>query len=65
MNKNKIEFYFTFRFDEKLLLNAGVNLTLLEEEDLRCGGLVLATNLTISTLDKLAEDCVLQKCSFR
>jgi len=40
-------------------------LTELEEEDLRCGGLLLATNLTYNTLNQLAEDCMLQKCSFR
>jgi hypothetical protein len=53
------------RFGEKLLREAGVNLTELEEEDLRCGGLLLATNLTYNTLNQLAEDCMLQKCSFR
>lgn len=53
------------RFGEKLLREAGVNLTELEEEDLRCGGLLLATNLTYNTLKQLAEDCMLQKCSFR
>jgi hypothetical protein len=53
------------RFGEKLLRDAGVNLTELDEEDLRCGGLLLATNLTYNTLNHLAEDCMLQKCSFR
>ncbi|XP_021942576.1 uncharacterized protein LOC110841378 isoform X2 [Zootermopsis nevadensis] len=56
---------FRQRFGEKLLREAGVNLTELEEEDLRCGGLLLATNLTYNTLKQLAEDCMLQKCSFR
>ncbi|PNF26153.1 hypothetical protein B7P43_G04442 [Cryptotermes secundus] len=56
---------FQQRFGEKLLRDAGVNLTELEEEDLRCGGLLLATNLTYNTLNHLAEDCMLQKCSFR
>lgn len=53
------------RFGENLLREAGVNLTELEEQDLRCGGLLLATNLTYNTLKQLAEDCMLQKCSFR
>ncbi|KAJ9586879.1 hypothetical protein L9F63_019523 [Diploptera punctata] len=56
---------FLNRFSERLLLGAGVNVTILEEEDLRCGGFVLATNLTISTLNELAEDCVLQKWNCR
>ena len=45
-------------------MKAGVNVTALEEFDLRCGGLVLATNLTFVKLKDLAADCMLQKCNF-
>jgi hypothetical protein len=56
---------FRQHFSEELLVNAGVNYTALEEEDLRCGGFVVATNLTYKTLKELAADCMLQKCNFR
>jgi MFS_1 like family len=57
---------FKQRFGEKLLWDKGVNVTALEEEDLRCGGLVLRHNMTISDdrLRELAEDCMVQKCKF-
>jgi hypothetical protein len=57
---------FKQRFGEKLLWDKGVNVTALEEEDLRCGGLVLHHNMTISEerLRELAEDCMVQKCAF-
>ncbi|XP_070494972.1 major facilitator superfamily domain-containing protein 6 isoform X2 [Chironomus tepperi] len=57
---------FKQRFGEKLLWDKGVNVTALEEEDLRCGGLVLRHNMTISDdrLRELAEDCMVQKCIF-
>lgn len=57
---------FKQRFGEKLLWDKGVNVTALEEEDLRCGGLVLRHNMTISDdrLRELAEDCMVQKCEF-
>lgn len=57
---------FKQRFGEKLLWDKGVNVTALEEEDLRCGGLVLRHNMTISEdrLKMLAEDCMVQKCEF-
>lgn len=57
---------FKQRFGEKLLWEQGVNVTALEEEDLRCGGLVLSSNMTASNL-KLSEwaaDCMVQRCSF-
>lgn len=54
------------RFNETLLLEAGINITELEENDLRCGGLVNITDLNTSTrLSQQAEDCMLQRCSFR
>ncbi|KAL1115777.1 hypothetical protein AAG570_006067 [Ranatra chinensis] len=56
---------FRQHFSRELLESAGVNFTALEEEDLRCGGFVVATNLTIRTLKELAADCMLQKCIFR
>lgn len=58
---------FKQRFGEKLLWKKGVNVTALEEEDLRCGGLVLKHNITISEerLRELAEDCMVQKCDFK
>lgn len=57
---------FIQRFGEKLLWEKGVNVTQLQEEDLRCGGLVLRHNITISDerLRELAEDCMVQKCEF-
>ncbi|CRK89295.1 CLUMA_CG003054, isoform A [Clunio marinus] len=57
---------FIERFDEKLLWEKGVNVTELEENDLRCGGIVLRHNITISEerLRQLAEDCMVQKCEF-
>lgn len=57
---------FIQRFGEKLLWEKGVNVTALEEDDLRCGGLVLRHNMTISEdrLRELAEDCMVQKCEF-
>lgn len=56
---------FTAHFSQKLMEDAGVNYTALLKEDLRCGGAVLATNLTYKTLTELAADCMLQKCFFR
>ncbi len=58
---------FKQRFGEKLLWLKGVNVTELEEADLRCGGLVLQHNITISQerLKELAEDCMVQKCDFK
>lgn len=56
---------FRQHFDKDLLLSAGINYTDLVESDLRCGGFVMATNLTYKTLKELAADCMLQVCSFR
>lgn len=57
---------FIQRFGEKLLWEKGVNVTELEEADLRCGGIVLRHNITITEerLRELAEDCMVQKCEF-
>lgn len=56
---------FRQHFREDMLIAAGVNFSDLLEEDLRCGGRVVATNLTYSKLNQLAADCMLQKCVFR
>lgn len=59
---------FRSRFDEKLLIASGVNLTALDKEDLRCGGLVTVHNMTKLTqlrLSVLSADCMVQKCNFR
>lgn len=58
---------FKQRFGEKLLWEKGVNVTELEDQDLRCGGLVLKHNMTITEerLRELAEDCMVQKCEFQ
>ncbi|XP_054266161.1 uncharacterized protein LOC128988671 isoform X2 [Macrosteles quadrilineatus] len=60
---------FTQHFSKDLLVKAGVNFAALENEDLRCGGVVLSSNLTIDatykTLKELAADCMVQKCMFR
>lgn len=60
---------FTQHFSKELLVQAGVNYAALENEDLRCGGVVLSSNLTsattYNTLKELAADCMVQKCTFR
>ncbi|CAH0724604.1 unnamed protein product, partial [Brenthis ino] len=59
---------FRSRFGEKLLLAQGVNITALDKEDLRCGGLVMLHNMTKLSqqrLESLAADCMVQKCDFR
>lgn len=59
---------FKQRFGEKLLWSSGVNVTDLEEMDLRCGGLVLSTNMSMISslrLSELAADCMVQRCRFR
>lgn len=56
---------FRQHFTEQVLRTYGVNFSALEEEDLRCGGRVVATNLTYRKLNELAADCMLQKCVFR
>lgn len=59
---------FKQRFGEKLLWDSGVNVTALEEEDLRCGGLVTRSNMSGKynlRLSELAADCIVQKCRFR
>lgn len=63
-NKNHTDFI--TRFGEKLLTDNGVNVTELDENDLRCGGLVMRHNITISEekLKELSEDCMVQKCKF-
>lgn len=57
---------FKQRFGEKLLWEQNVNVTALEEEDLRCGGLVIRHNMTVTEekLKEWAEDCMVQKCQF-
>lgn len=59
---------FRSRFGEKLLIAQGVNITALDKEDLRCGGLVMVHNMTKLSqqrLEMLAADCMVQKCDFR
>ncbi|XP_055295609.1 uncharacterized protein LOC129565133 isoform X3 [Sitodiplosis mosellana] len=59
---------FKQRFGEKLLWDSGVNVTELEDVDLRCGGLVLLTNMSGQSnfrLNELAADCMVQECEFR
>ncbi|XP_068917217.1 major facilitator superfamily domain-containing protein 6-A isoform X2 [Tenebrio molitor] len=54
------------RFKEKLLRRSGVNVTELEDNDLRCGGLVSSAN-DMSTQQRLrnySTDCIVQKCHF-
>lgn len=56
------------RFGEKLLWDNGVNVTALEDSDLRCGGLVLVTNMSGQSnmrLNEMAADCMVQECQFR
>ncbi|KAL4713882.1 hypothetical protein ACJJTC_015536 [Scirpophaga incertulas] len=59
---------FRSRFGEKLLISQGVNITALDKEDLRCGGLVMLHNMTKLSqqrLEILSADCMVQKCDFR
>lgn len=56
---------FRQHFNSDVLVSGGVNFSALLEEDLRCGGRVVATNLTYRKLNELAADCMLQKCTFR
>uniref|UniRef100_A0A182PUW1 Major facilitator superfamily associated domain-containing protein n=1 Tax=Anopheles epiroticus TaxID=199890 RepID=A0A182PUW1_9DIPT len=59
---------FKTRFGVALLWKQGVNVTALEEEDLRCGGLVMTSNMTLNSNLKLSEwaaDCMVQRCRFR
>ncbi|XP_047984965.1 uncharacterized protein LOC125225342 [Leguminivora glycinivorella] len=59
---------FKTRFGEKLLIDQGVNITALDKEDLRCGGLVMLHNMTKLSqqrLEKISRDCIVQKCDFR
>lgn len=56
---------FRQHFNAEVLFSGGVNFTALLDEDLRCGGRVVATNLTYRKLNELAADCMLQKCLFR
>ncbi|XP_014292875.1 major facilitator superfamily domain-containing protein 6 [Halyomorpha halys] len=64
-DENEIVTDFHQHFDRELIIAAGINYTELLESDLRCGGFVMATNLTYNTLKELAADCMLQVCSFR
>ncbi|XP_035775658.1 uncharacterized protein LOC118457866 isoform X1 [Anopheles albimanus] len=59
---------FKTRFGVALLWKQGVNVTALEEEDLRCGGLVLTSNMSLNSnlmLSEWAADCMVQRCRFR
>ncbi|KAL1493310.1 hypothetical protein ABEB36_011388 [Hypothenemus hampei] len=54
------------RFSHKMLQRYGVQTQELDQLDLRCGGVVLGTNLyTTKRLGAMAKDCILQKCQFR
>lgn len=58
---------FKKRFGEKLLWDQGVNVTELEEADLRCGGLVVESNISIAineSYNKRAVECMIQRCQF-
>ncbi|XP_059480405.1 major facilitator superfamily domain-containing protein 6-like [Neocloeon triangulifer] len=56
---------FRARFSDRVLWTAGVNVSALEEEDLRCGGVALASNLSGPAIMRMATVCPLQRCSFR
>lgn len=59
---------FEQRFGAKLLWSSGVNVTELKDQDLRCGGLVLSSNMSLDStirLSELAADCMIQRCRFR
>ncbi|XP_072377023.1 major facilitator superfamily domain-containing protein 6-like [Diabrotica undecimpunctata] len=57
---------FKKRFRLGMLKRHGVDINELETKDLRCGGIVLAANVTTrSLLRNYTDDCILQKCQFR
>lgn len=53
---------FTDRMQVKKLRKSGVNITELEKNDLRCGGVYIAGNLTIFNESK--TNCLIKKCTF-
>lgn len=57
---------FKNRFGKKLFKRFGINITELEQGDLRCGGVVEKTNSTYKNrLKEWSGDCIIQKCNFR
>ncbi|XP_055376388.1 uncharacterized protein LOC129608737 isoform X2 [Condylostylus longicornis] len=54
------------RFGIKLLNKFGVNYTALDDEDVRCGGLITETNKTINRqkLTDATAECIIQRCRF-
>ncbi|XP_071441996.1 uncharacterized protein [Hetaerina americana] len=61
---------FNGRFADKLLEGLGINSTILDEEDLRCGGIVMSSNATKEFLHGMVPSlnrkwCILQRCTFR
>ncbi|KAJ2940630.1 hypothetical protein O0L34_g14735 [Tuta absoluta] len=57
---------FRSRFSEKLLTAQGINVSALDKEDLRCGGMVKLHNMTKLSKERLATfTCMMQKCEFR
>lgn len=59
--------HFKQRFGEKVLIESRVNVTELEELDIRCGGLVSNHNISFTneTIKALAEKCMIQECVFK
>ncbi|CAG9762061.1 unnamed protein product [Ceutorhynchus assimilis] len=54
------------RFNPRLLKRYGVQTQELEGLDLRCGGIVYASNtVTKNRLKIMSKDCIFQKCQFR
>ena len=56
---------FKQRFGVKLLWDAGVNVTALEEEDLRCGGLVIISNMSLHNDLRLSQVSKTDKTDFK
>ncbi|XP_044315412.1 uncharacterized protein LOC108037935 isoform X2 [Drosophila rhopaloa] len=50
------------RFGKDVLVRGNINLTDMDDLDLRCGGLVRRTNMSI--LGSKAVDCMMQRCTF-
>lgn len=63
---NKTVTDFVKRFGRELLWRNGVNVTELEETDIRCGGLVIRHNMSTKfELSDEVKDCMVQRCRFK
>ncbi|XP_026461560.1 uncharacterized protein LOC113363284 [Ctenocephalides felis] len=68
-DENDTSIDYKHRFGEQMLLKHGVNVSDLEEKDLRCGGTTIYSNKSNNHLYTIfkneALSCIVQKCRFR